>query len=102
MACVIFPRLCVCSTKKKKAKLRDGWNKIYPSQLWELLLQLSDGNAFSFSVNFTSHRKIPSYLLAQSLALPQSPCPQSLFHGEICASSASESSKRHIKMMAKR
>ena len=64
MACVIFPRLCIGSTKKKKAKLRDDWKKKYPSQLWELLLQLSDGNAFNFSVNFTSHGKILFYLLA--------------------------------------
>lgn len=102
MACIIFPKLCICSTKKKKAKLRNGWNKKYANQLWELLLQLSDGNAFNSGVNFTSHRKILSYLLASSLILPQCPCPPSLFHGEVCASSTSDPSKWHIKMMARR
>lgn len=77
---------------KKKDKLRDDRNKKYPSQLWELPFQLSDGNAFHFSMNFAPHRKIP--FLPVDMALPQPPCPPKSFPwGEVRVIPQNDSSK---------
>lgn len=80
-----LPRAVYLLYKEKEGQVKRWLEQKYPSQFWELLLQLSDGNAFSLSVNFTSHRKnpfLPVSMVSGTAAVSMS--PKSFPWGSVC------------------